>query len=124
MVGRTGVRIEGLRLANALSAFWRIRGHLAEGREWLARLLDAAPIDRHTRGVHAACTLPPFGDTAGRLCRREATAAGSLALFREIDDPNGRRALCALAWLSIEQGDYPEAEARSREAIGLLASHG
>jgi len=50
--------IEGLRLAQGLSAFWRIRGFLAEGREWFARLLDVVPIDLRTRlrarGLYAA----------------------------------------------------------------------
>ena len=69
--------MEGLRLATALTVFWRIRGHLAEGREWLTRLLDACP-DR--RPDARACTRPvrcrPASRTAGRPCRGEATVAG------------------------------------------------
>jgi non-specific serine/threonine protein kinase len=111
--------LEGLRLAAALDVFWRARGHLAEGREWLGRLLDAVPIDRHkrdrARGLHNAALLAIVqGDyAAGKRLLQE-----SLALFREIDDPiHAAHGLGALAWLSIQQGHYPEAEALSREAV-------
>jgi predicted ATPase/DNA-binding winged helix-turn-helix (wHTH) protein len=118
--------IEGLRLANSLIGFWRIRGHLAEGREWLARLLDAFPIDGPTRerarGLRAAAILAtPQGDYAAG----ERQLQESLALYREIDDPNGAgRALHALAYLSICQGHYSEAEALAREAIDRARATG
>jgi len=49
----------------------------------------------------------------------------SLALYREIDDPNGvGRALAGLAYLSICQGHYPEAEALAREAIDRARATG
>jgi predicted ATPase/DNA-binding winged helix-turn-helix (wHTH) protein len=111
--------IEGLRLANALLAHWRLHGHLAEGREWLARLLDAFPIDGPTRerarGLRAAATLAtPQGDYAAA----ERLLQESVALYREIDDPNGAgRALSSLAYLSFCQGNYLDAEALGREAI-------
>jgi tetratricopeptide (TPR) repeat protein len=44
-----------------------------------------------------------------------------LILFREVDDQrNVAYALDSLAYLAIEQADYPEAEARAREAVDLL----
>src|SRR6266550_411056 len=111
--------MEGLRLATALLGFWRMRGHLAEGREWLARLLDAIPVDgpkrERVRGLRAAAMLAmPQGDyAAGKRLLLE-----SLVLYREIEDPNGAaRTLDALAWLSIQEGHYPEAEALSRESV-------
>jgi non-specific serine/threonine protein kinase len=118
--------VEGLRLANTLIGFWRIRGHLAEGREWLARLLDAVPIDVPTRerarGLRAAALLAiAQGDSAAG----ERLLQESLALYREIDDPNGTaRALDPLAYLAIQQGHYPEAEALAREAIDRARATG
>ena len=106
--------------------FWRIRGHLSEGREWLARLLDAVPIDgpprERARGLaNAALLAIPQGDYAtGKRLLQE-----SLALLREIDDPNSAaRALGNLSYLSICQGDYPEAEALARESMDLARATG
>jgi tetratricopeptide (TPR) repeat protein len=111
--------LEGLRLAAALNVFWRVRGHLAEAREWLSRILDAAPTDRQKRDrarcLHNAAILAILqGDyAAGKRLLQE-----SLAHFREFDEPLGiAHGLGALAWLSVQQGRYPEAETLSREAV-------
>jgi len=111
--------IEGLRLAASLDGFWRIRGHLAEGREWLARLLAAAPIGGRTRdrarGLHSAAML---ATAQGDHVTGKRLLVQSLALFREIDDQTAAgTVLEGLAWLSILQGDYGEAEELAREAI-------
>jgi predicted ATPase len=111
--------VEGLRLANALIGFWRVRGHLAEGRQWLTRLLDAFPTDGPTRerarGLRAIAVLAtPQGDFA----EAERLLQESLALYREIDDPIGAgRALGSLSYLAICQGHYAEGEVQAREAI-------
>jgi non-specific serine/threonine protein kinase len=118
--------VEGLLLAGALSTFWRLSVHLTEGRDWLARLLDAAPIDRPTheraRGLNVAGLLAILqSDYAGGRRQME----DSLALSREIGDPNQTaRVLSGLAWLSIEQGHYPEAEAPSREVVDCARATG
>jgi tetratricopeptide (TPR) repeat protein len=109
-----------------LPAFWRIRGHLAEGREWLARLLDAFPIDGPTRerarGLRAAARLVI---AQGDYAAGERLLEESLALFREIDDPDGvARALDGLAYVSICQGHYPKAEALAHEAIDRARATG
>ena len=118
--------IEGLRLAAALDWFWRIRGYLSEGREWLTRLLDAVPIDcqarLRARGLKATALLASLqGDyAAGKRLLQE-----SLLLFREIDAPiDVGRALDGLVYLSIEAGAYPEAEALAREAVDYARTTG
>jgi len=118
--------LEGLGLAVALDAFWRIRGFLAEGREWYARLLDVVPIDLRTRlrarGLYAAAL---FAILQGDYAAGKGQLQESLMIFREIDDPrNVAYTLDSLAYLAIEQGEYPEAEARAREAVDLLRARG
>jgi non-specific serine/threonine protein kinase len=116
---RESTPIEGLRLAASLDVFWRIRGHLAEGREWLAQLLDAVPIEgrAHERahGLYAAAMLAIQQADFG-VAKRQLQE--SVTLFREIGDrPRAARVLSGLAWLSIQQCEYPEAEALSRESV-------
>jgi non-specific serine/threonine protein kinase len=110
---------EGLRLATNLDAFWRIRGYLAEGREWLARLLAVVPIERSTRdrarGLYAAGMVASM---QGDYAAARGLLQESRVLFREIDQPkNVATALDALAYLAIEQAEYPEAEALSRQVV-------
>jgi DNA-binding CsgD family transcriptional regulator len=52
----------GLRLATALSPFWRFRGHLSEGRRWLDTALAAGPTAMTTRidGLVAAAEVAIF----------------------------------------------------------------
>ena len=60
----------GLRLATALSPFWRFRGHLSEGRRWLDTALAAGPIPMTTRidGLVAAAEVAIFqGEYAAAL---------------------------------------------------------
>jgi len=118
--------VKGLRLAAMLDLFWRIRGHLAEGRQWIARLLDAFPIDgpTHERAralFMAALLAEPQGDYAAakRLLQE------SLALFHELDNALGSLYVQTnLGYLAVAQGDYPEAEVRFRESMDRARATG
>lgn len=61
-VAAGGDAASGLRLSGALFRFWSIRGYLAEGSGWLARLIAAAP------------------DTPSPVLSKALSAAGTLAL--------------------------------------------
>jgi non-specific serine/threonine protein kinase len=111
--------MEGLRLATAFNMFWRIRGHLAEGRDWLVRLLAAVPSEPRTReraggqGATAALALAQGDHVAAKRLFQE-----SLAFYREIDDQSRVAwVLGGLGILSLGQGHYAEAEAFLRESV-------
>jgi tetratricopeptide (TPR) repeat protein len=49
----------------------------------------------------------------------------SLDLFREIEDPKAvAYAICGLACVALQQGDYPDSEARSRESAAMARATG
>ena len=112
---------DALRLAASLMRFWDIRGHLTEGREWYARLLDAVPSrpasrDR-ARALNAAAILTrEQGDHA----TSQKLLEESLALCRELNEPRGMAAaLSNLATGAMDQGRYADAEAMLQEALTL-----
>jgi predicted ATPase len=116
-----GVGEAGLRLGGALSRFWWVRGHLAEGRERLARLLalpgaEAGTAER-AKALNGAGILAHYqsDDRSARSLLEE-----SLAIGRELGD----RAMIAaclndLGNVAQEQGDAEAARALYEESLSL-----
>jgi non-specific serine/threonine protein kinase len=112
---------QGLQLAASLYRYWFIRGHLTEGREWYARLLEALPSD--TALVDRARAL----NNAGILARVQGDHAAaqtllqeSLAIGRELNAPKRiTAALGNLAIVAMEQARYEDAEALLQETAML-----
>ena len=77
----------GLRLASVLGRFWLVRGHLAEGRKWLAQLLQrsegVSPRVR-ARALRTAGMMAVYGqsDHAGGLASYEE----ALSIYRSLGD--------------------------------------
>ena len=116
----------GLEMAAALGLYWRIRGHLHEGRAWLEELLAqpeaaAAPIER-SRALHAVGALA--------LCQGEyATARAALeesaALARAADDLRTLAlALGELGQATYLVGDFAAAQPLLAEAVELTHARG
>jgi predicted ATPase/transcriptional regulator with XRE-family HTH domain len=110
----------GLRLAAILWRFWLLRGHLTEGRTWLAEVLARTGDPTAGSGVRAQAL---FG--VGQLARWQndyAAARGafteSLAIARERGDTwsmtQARFELGNIAWL---QGDYAVARSQLMESL-------
>jgi hypothetical protein len=96
----------GLRLASALTPFWKVRGQLTEGEQWLTAVLasDAArgPLQRATALLKAGELVFARGK------ERDAAQlfAQSLALYREHGDwHGGSAALSHLAATLLAQRD-------------------
>ena len=109
--------VRGLHLAASIYRFWFIRGHLSEGQEWYARLLEALPrdsviIDRARALNNAGILARVQGDHA----KAQRLYQESLAVARELNDPRGIAGpLANLATIAMEQARYEDAEALLQE---------
>ncbi len=85
----SGARDVGLRLAASLRPYWEVRGHLEEGRRWLAAALaghDPAPTALRAKAVGVSGTLAFH---SGDLTSAEVYFSETLELFRRLGDADG-----------------------------------
>ncbi|MGW1341500.1 ATP-binding protein [Kribbella sp. NPDC002412] len=123
---------EALRLAGGLWLFCYLRGHYAEGSQWLERALalsDTVP-ESDTAGLAPACAKANLG--AGMLaflqCEYDAATARlqtALTQYKELDDTAGSAlVLQRLGGVARERGDYAAAEDLHCESYDLYESLG
>src|SRR5262249_42569247 len=104
----------GLGLCAALQRFWRIRGHLSEGRGWCMRVLGSTTAEGGTREraklVNAAASLAFWqcDYVAARELAQEALTVG-----RQLNDLACiGRSLNQLGAIDLDQGDLDSARDR------------
>jgi predicted ATPase/DNA-binding SARP family transcriptional activator len=110
-----------LRLCNALTDFWDVRGYLGEGREWLRRALAASQATP-ARAAYAWAQI-----NAGELASKQgdytvATALtdAGLACVRALGDQAGiATALGVRGTLARMQSDWPAAQTWFDEALAI-----
>jgi predicted ATPase/DNA-binding SARP family transcriptional activator len=99
-----------LRLAASLRPYWEVRGHLNEGRRWLAEAIAAhehAPPALRAKAVGVSGTLAFH---SGDLSAAESFFSETLALFRELGDRDGiARGLSDLGTVAAAVGDLERA---------------
>jgi predicted ATPase/DNA-binding XRE family transcriptional regulator len=129
---RTDAVAEALRLTGALWLFCNLRGHYAEGSQWLERALqlaDRQPPER-MEGLAPACAKVNLG--AGTLaflqCEYDAATERlqiALTQYKELGDAAGTAlALQRLGSVARERGDYEAAEDLHCESYDLYESLG
>jgi predicted ATPase/class 3 adenylate cyclase len=110
-------RVTFLRLAAALWRFWFVRGHVTEGRRWLAQAVsspDGADTARRAEALLGAATLSA---AAGEFDVARSLAAERLEICRSLgDDSQIASALSALANIAASSGENEEAAALYEEA--------
>ena len=119
-LGETGAAA-GLRLCGALQRFWWTRGHLAEGREWCARVLGKTGAEERT--LERAKVLSGAGVLA--IYQADYPAARALheeclAIRRELGDRRGVAAsLGNLGTVARIQGDIRSARLLHEESLAI-----
>ena len=119
-----GLRVDeaarALRLAAALWWFWWVRGHLSEGREWLARALaasDDSPAEVRARALHGAGSL---AEAQGDYDQAVNLHDEALALYRSVGDQQGMaNTLDGLGQITRDRGDYDQAVRFFDEALAI-----
>jgi predicted ATPase/DNA-binding SARP family transcriptional activator len=111
----------GLRLATALRQFWLVRGHLAEGREWLERALTlgsaTAPAPVRVRALLATGKLAyEQGDLHVAQSRFKEAETESLAAA---DRAGHAEALHGSGDVQLYQGRLSEARALYDESLAI-----
>jgi predicted ATPase/DNA-binding SARP family transcriptional activator len=118
----TGAAAVGLPLGDALCRFWGSRGHLGEGRSYIARLLAmpsaAARTVTRARALLGAAGLAFMqGGDHEAVC---SPAQESLAIGRELGDAEIiGRSLRRLAIADTVHEHYPAARARLEESLTI-----
>jgi predicted ATPase/class 3 adenylate cyclase len=110
----------GLRLVQALIAFWYQHGHATEGRQWLQRAMDVAstgggaPLAKVAHGLGILMDQQGEPDAALRLFER------SLVIWRELGDREQQaRELNSLGIVHRHLGEIDTGRALLEEAIAL-----
>lgn len=110
-----------MRLANALTFYWRRRGYIAEGRHWLTQALTL-PTAAEQAGLRAK-TLANAGILAwnqsdfasARDCLTE-----SVHIYRQLHDQDGiGYVLRYLGYVALNQGQFDIAQAHFEEMLAI-----
>jgi predicted ATPase/DNA-binding CsgD family transcriptional regulator len=115
----SGAAESGLRLGGALWRFWYVRGHFAEGSEWLARLL--AVSDGSAPTVARAKALNGVGNLAwnqNEYDTAEACHTESLTIRRALgDEPGIAASLNNLGLVARHRAEYARAQCLFEDAL-------
>lgn len=110
----------GLQTASTLGIFWRLRGHISEGRDWYGRLLERAGETPRTglgQALHGAATLAYMqGDFQAALpmlerCSEIAQTSNDESLRGMVQE--------ALGTIAYYQGDYAQSRTHFESALSL-----
>jgi len=119
---------QALALAAALWRYWLVRGHLEEGRVWLARVLEmpasqAPDLDRLRADVMTGAGT--LAQNSGAVAAAKAYFEAVLAIRRTQGDATGiARALADLGWIAWRQCDFVKARQLSNECLALAEEVG
>ena len=114
----TGSAQIALRLAIALSRFWRVRGYWAEGRGWLEAALGASPEAPASLRAKAVAAAAVMADHQADFPAALRLGQEALKVAREQGDGvTAAEALSSLSDVAQAQGDYERSESLLEECL-------
>lgn len=114
-----------LRLAGALRWFWRMRGHIHEGGDWLIEALQISPKRPTTARASALLGLSMILNFLGNLGAARPHVEECAAIFRELGNQRGlAEALSEAGTTLIWLGEATLGQARIREALAIFRNYG
>ena len=115
----------GLRLAAGMWRYWELRGYVAEGRQWLERMLAATDGEVSALRANALTGAGILAHIQGDYQAAIRYHEESLEQHREVGSrPSVVYALHNLANVAAEHGDLPRARQLYEEAIVMAQSLG
>jgi predicted ATPase/class 3 adenylate cyclase len=117
-LGASGRTQLALGLAGALSRFWYLRGHLAEGHRCLESALsaDELPTAARARALNGAAVMAANGE--GDLATGRLRAEEALALHRTLGDEWGAAySIFMLGYIATEESDWAKAQPLFEESL-------
>lgn len=122
---RDGHNDIGLRIAADLGMFWKDRGHLSEGRQWLETLLTGAETVDTSIRAHALDTVGMTARWLGDFAQSRVYLEESLRLYRSVGDQHEEgTVLTHLGGLARTQGDLARAAEILEEALRVTRESG
>ncbi|HEV2127932.1 MAG TPA: tetratricopeptide repeat protein [Thermomicrobiales bacterium] len=110
----------GLMLARRLARFWHIRGHAAEGRLWLERMLNAAEGIANDERAWPTYYAGLLAWAQGDLAAAKGWFDESLGMFRDLDDRKGiATAVGMLGAVAEHEGELERAVELNQESLAL-----
>jgi predicted ATPase/DNA-binding SARP family transcriptional activator len=109
-----------LRLAGALEPFWEARGHISEGRRWLAEALASAPVAAAAVRARALFGASRLARIHGEHAYEQRLLEESVALHRKGGDQRGLIfSLAHLGTVCCWQGDQDRGRTLLEESVAL-----
>jgi tetratricopeptide (TPR) repeat protein len=117
-----------LQLGAALWRYWLVRGHLAEGRLWLARILTLPSAEEPALDALRADAMTGAGhltQNTGAVDEAVRHFSAALEIRQRLGDHAGvATALADLGWIRWRQCDFAEARRLSSECLALAEALG
>ena len=112
---------DAIALGAALWRFWLVRGHLAEGRDWLDRILALeAPPDLAESRADVMTGAAQLAQNHGAVEKARGYLEDVLRIRRGHGDERGiAQALADLGWMAWRRCDYPGTHQLSAESLAI-----